>query len=100
MNKPIRIILIQPRTANDPMVRHELEAFAARSKLDLSAFTTFNIALKDRPELNLQVYEGAMVGSSGAFSLVEGGFDWHQDFLDLMRPLLRAKIPTFASCFG
>lgn len=100
MNKPLRILLIQARTADDPMVRHELEAFAARSKLDLSAFTTFNIALKDRPELNLQGFDAAMVGGSGAFSLVEGGFDWHQDFLDLMRTLLRAKIPTFASCFG
>lgn len=100
MTDSLRVLLIQARTADDPMARHELEAFAARCELELEAFITFNIAIEDRENLSLNGLDAVMVGGSGAFSLVEGGFDWHQDFLSVIHTLLQAQIPTFASCFG
>ncbi len=100
MTSPLHILLIQARSEGDPMAEHELEAFSARCELPTDAFDIFNVATDDRDDFDLQGFDAVMVGGSGDFSLVDGGFDWHGDFLDLMRHLLEASIPTFASCFG
>lgn len=100
MDDPVRILLIQARDADDSMARHELEAFSSRCGLDEHHFTIFNVATDDTDQFSLDGVDGVMVGGSGDFSLVEGGFDWHSDFLDLMRHLLNVSVPMFASCFG
>ncbi len=95
-----RILLIQAREAGDPMAEHERQAFAARCDLPVSAFSTFNIALESLDLFDPRGQDALMVGGSGAFSVVQGGFDWHEDFLTLMRRILSLQIPMFASCFG
>lgn len=100
MNEPLQILLIQARSDDDPMADHELKAFSSRCELDREHFSVFNIATDDLEDFTLRGFDAVMVGGSGAFSLVEGGFDWHADFLDLMATVLRSGIPTFASCFG
>ena len=95
-----RILLIQARTTQDPMGIHELEAFADRCELPVQAFGTFNIAEESLKAFNFDGFDALMVGGSGDFSLVEGGFDWHENFLKLMARIVDAGIPTFASCFG
>ncbi|RVU44860.1 type 1 glutamine amidotransferase [Lujinxingia sediminis] len=100
LHRSPRILLLQARTADDPMARHELEAFATQCDLDLDAFATFNIATTPARTFPVEGYDAVMVGGAGAFSLVEGGFDWHRDFLDLTRRLIEARVPMFASCFG
>ena len=100
MNQLPRILLIQARSADDPMAQHELRAFADRCELPAEAFRIFNIATDDPHELSFEGLDATMIGGSGDFSLVEGGFDWHQDFLDLMARLMDTAMPTFASCFG
>ena len=100
MNDSLHILLIQARGADDPMADHELEAFSDRCGLDLQQFTTFNVATDDSDRLQLAEVDGVMIGGSGDFSLVEGGFDWHEDYLGLLRRLLNVNIPVFASCFG
>ena len=100
MTKPLRILLIQARSADDPMADHELQAFANRCELSRDQFTTFNVAVDDIDEFHPSDVDAIMIGGSGAFSLVNGGFSWHQAYLDLMREILTRGIPTFASCFG
>ena len=100
MTEQLKILLIQARAHGDPMAEHELKAFSSRCELKRDHFNTFNVATDEPDDLELQGYDAVMVGGSGAFSLVEGGFDWHTDFLDTMRHILRSGIPTFASCFG
>lgn len=95
-----RILLIQAREAGDPMAEHERNAFAGRSELPLECFSTFNIALQPAAEFSPEGFDALMVGGSGAFSLVEGGFHWHEDFLAMTRQILSSGIPMFASCFG
>src|SRR6056297_296965 len=99
MDSP-RILLIQARTATDPMAAHELEAFASRCELPVDSFGVFNIAEESIDTFNFEGYDALMVGGSGDFSLVDGGFDWHEDYLKLMAQIVEAAIPTFASCFG
>ena len=100
MTQPLRILLIQARSADDPMADHELRAFANRCELTIDQFTTFNVAVDDLSDYHPRGMDAIMIGGSGAFSLVEGGFSWHQAYLDLMREILVRGIPTFASCFG
>ncbi len=100
MTEPLCILLIQARSAGDPMAEHERQAFAARCELPLDNFETFNVAVDDIDDFAPHRCDAIMIGGSGAFSLVKGGFDWHGDYLDLMRQILRIGIPTFASCFG
>ncbi len=100
MSSKLRILLIQAREAGDPMLDHELGAFAARTQLPREAFTSFNAADDDVDDFDTAGFDALMVGGSGDFSLVDGGFDWHEDFLYLTRQVLNARIPLFASCFG
>lgn len=100
MESRLRILLIQARSADDPMIDHELEAFASRCELDRDRFVTFNIAVDDADSFDLGDVDAVMVGGSGDFSLVSGGFDWHQQYLDLLRRILEVRLPMFASCFG
>lgn len=100
MTQSLDILLIQARAADDPMAVHELDAFSSRCELQRDHFSTFNVAADDPDDFELRGYDAVMVGGSGAFSLVEGGFDWHTDFLDIMRRTVESGVPTFASCFG
>lgn len=100
MNDSLHILLIQARGPDDPMADHELGAFSSRCGLELRQFSTFNVATDSPDRLQLAGVDGVMIGGSGDFSLVEGGFDWHEDYLALLRRLLNVQIPVFASCFG
>jgi GMP synthase (glutamine-hydrolysing) len=97
---PLRILLVQARTLDDPMRAHELAAFARRTGLEEACFRLFNIATDDIADFDVEGMDCVMVGGSGAFSLVEGGFEWHEDFLTIMRDVVRRRMPMFASCFG
>ena len=41
-----------------------------------------------------------MVGGSGDYSVVKGGFEWHEPLLQMMRAIVAKQVPMFASCFG
>ncbi len=97
---PLSILLIQARAADDPMADHELNAFSKRCELSADHFSIFNIATDDIDDVRFDGYDALMIGGSGDFSLVDGGFDWHGDFLELMELIVDEAIPTFASCFG
>ncbi|MBA2662211.1 MAG: type 1 glutamine amidotransferase [Bradymonadaceae bacterium] len=95
-----RILLIQARTDDDLMRVHELEAFCRATGLVRENFRVFNIAIDAFSSFSLAGVDAAMVGGAGAFSLVDSGFGWHQDFLDVTLRLVTSGIPTFGSCFG
>jgi GMP synthase (glutamine-hydrolysing) len=93
-------LLLQARQAGDPMLDHELECFAARCELPRQAFEPFNMAVNSpTPEL-LDGPDAVMVGGAGEYSVVTGGFAWHEPMLELMRAIARRRMPMFSSCFG
>lgn len=94
------ILLIQARRADDDSAAHELECFSRRCQIPPEAFTTLNLALEPVDSVELIDHDMVMVGGAGQFSLAKGGFDWHEDLLELMRDVVRRQIPMFASCFG
>ena len=99
----MRVLLIQARHADDPMLAHELECFIEQCDLPAEAFRTMNLTVPgwapDDPWL-LDDVDVVMFGGSGDFSLAKGGFDWHESVLALVRRIVASRTPMFASCFG
>lgn len=96
-----RILLLQARDADDPMLAHELDCFVERTGVDRNRFHPLNMAAlapEDWPEI--AGFDGAMVGGSGDYSVVKGGFDWHRPMLDYTLDIIHHGLPLFASCFG
>ena len=95
-----QIALLQARVAGDPMLEHEHQCFAQRAHLPYKAFKPINMTCQD---LSLEALEGCQavrIGGSGDFSVVVGGFDWHEPMLALLRQIAQRRMPCFASCFG
>lgn len=100
MSKVPKILLLQARLESDPMREHEVNCFYDRTELPRGAIEIFNMTQGVFAHEKLTDYDAIMVGGSGDFSVVESGFDWHQDMLDLLSVIARKKLPMFASCFG
>ncbi len=82
------------------MAAHERKCFADGCALSEDQFGVFNVATDALIDFDVTGFDAVVIGGSGDFSLVEGGFDWHQDILTLVRRLIGVGIPTFGSCFG
>lgn len=100
MSENLKILLIQARLAGDPMAAHELDCFAQGCGLGREQFQVVNVAIDDPLEVNLSGADGVIIGGSGDFSLVAGGFSWHAGLLEMIRGICERGIPTFGSCFG
>lgn len=95
------ILLLQARNPNDPILEHELMCFVTRSGLPRTHFRAVNLVTTAR--LDASLLEGVdvvMVGGSGDYSVVKGGYPWHESMLELMRTVVEMQLPMFASCFG
>lgn len=96
-----RIVLIQARDADDPMLEHELQCFVRATGVERERFFCLNLAEHDPSQWSWPEDVGAaMVGGSGDYSAAAGGFDWHQPSLELVAGIARQGLPFFASCFG
>lgn len=79
---------------------HEVRCFMERTELSRDAFKVWNMTCQSLGPASLEGAAAVMIGGSGDFSVVQGGFDWHEPMLGLLREVVRRKLPTFASCFG
>ncbi len=101
MSASLSVLLLQARNPDDPILEHELACFVARSGLSRDAFRAMNLVTA--PALDETLLEGVdvvMVGGSGDYSVVKGGFVWHEPMLEFMRLIVERDMPMFASCFG
>ncbi len=96
----LKILLLQARAEGDPMLEHELACFSQTSGLPQGAFAPLNMTTGLLGAGCLDGVGAVMIGGSGDFSVVLGGFGWHAPMLELLREIVRRKVPTFASCFG
>jgi GMP synthase (glutamine-hydrolysing) len=96
-----RILLLQARDHGDPMLEHELSCFVDVVGIPRDRFVPLNMAhvpSGDWPEL--PTFDAVMVGGSGDYSVVKGGFDWHRPMLDYVLEAVSHDLPFFGSCFG
>ena len=102
MTHALPALLIQARVPGDPILEHELQCFLGQSDLDPAHLQTLNLPEVSTAQANeaLEAAQVVFVGGSGDFSVVTGGFPWHDLLLELMNRVVERKIPTLASCFG
>lgn len=96
----LRVLLLQAREAEDIILTHELDCFVERAGLTHESFHAINLVTDAVDARELKRADVVMIGGSGAFSVVKGGFDWHEPMLELMREVVAQGKPMFASCFG
>ena len=95
-----RILLLQARAPDDPILEHELDCFVRRTGLPRASFRAVNMAEVDFGPHLLDDVDLVTVGGAGDYSVVQGGFDWHEEMLALIGLVCERGTPMFASCFG
>ena len=95
------VLLLQARDDGDAMLEHELSCFVERTGVERERFVAINMVAVDPEDWpDFTDVSAALVGGSGDYSVVSGGFDWHEPALEYVRQIVARNLPFFASCFG
>jgi GMP synthase (glutamine-hydrolysing) len=96
----MKIMVLQARHADDPMLGHERECFLAATGLGRESFQWRNV-VDGVPVLEEVRSSGALlVGGSGHFSVADPSADFFDPLAELLRGIVETGHPTFGSCFG
>jgi GMP synthase (glutamine-hydrolysing) len=94
-----RILLIQVRNPDDPMLGHELACFAKRCELPLEHFSAHNVVASPLPG-GIKKYDAVMVGGSGDYSVVHKPFPALEATMEFIATTISRRVPFFGSCMG
>ncbi len=96
----LRILLLQAREEDDPMLEEEVLSFAEKSGLDPECFVQHDL-LAGPPELDRVLeHDALMVGGSGDYYVSQRNLPGFDELLGVLAEVAAAGHPTFASCFG
>jgi GMP synthase (glutamine-hydrolysing) len=96
----MKILLLQARHANDRARLEERHSFALKAGLPDEQIVPFDL-LAGTPILSdIQKYDALMIGGSGEYYVSKKNLPSYEAVLDLLREVVSAGHPTFASCFG
>jgi len=96
----MKIMVLQARYADDPMLEHERACFAAATGLEPSSFEWRNIVDGVPSLADVKAADALLIGGSGHFSVATPSADFFAPLNDLLRGVVEERHPTFGSCFG
>jgi len=96
----VRILVLQARLHDDPMMEHEQRCFVRSTGLSAEALTFVNLPDRVPAFEELSGFDALMVGGAGHFSVVEPDHEFFPAIYRLLRRVVDEGFPTFASCFG
>jgi GMP synthase (glutamine-hydrolysing) len=96
----MKVLVLQAREATDPMLGHEQRCFERATGLGPGELVFRNLADAVPERVAVAAHDAVMVGGSGRFSVAHPTEAFHAATADLLRWIVDARIPTFASCFG
>jgi GMP synthase (glutamine-hydrolysing) len=100
MQSSLKILLLQARNHGDLAKDEERHSFAEKAGLDVEQFVPYDL-LAGTPSLkDVRGYDALMVGGSGDYYVSKGDLPGFDRVLGLLREVVTAGHPTFASCFG
>jgi len=96
----MKIMVLQARSNDDPMLEHERDCFAAATELQRSAFDWRNVVdgVPSLPEVRAS--DALLIGGSGHFSVADPSAGFFAPLTGLLRGVVEIDHPTFGSCFG
>ena len=95
----LSFLLLQIRNPDDPMRDHERLAFTRALEIDSDHCTTLDLLTESLSSNQLAAADVVLLGGSGDYSATGEG-EWLDRALDVLRRLVDARQPTFASCWG
>jgi GMP synthase (glutamine-hydrolysing) len=96
----MRIMVLQARRPDDPMLEHERDCFVAATGREPACFDWRNVVV-GVPSLDEVRAAGALlIGGSGHFSAAEPVEGFFEPVAELLRGVCSSRHPTFGSCFG
>jgi GMP synthase (glutamine-hydrolysing) len=96
----MRVLVLQARRSDDPMMAHEQRCFVASTGLAAEDLTFINLPDRVPTRDDLHRYDALMVGGAGHYSVVEENAEFFPAAYELLRQVASDGLPTFASCFG
>lgn len=82
------------------MLNHERECFSDRLEGRNVSIDDMNVSDDSMKWSRLEEADMILIGGSGDYSMIEGGFAGYKELVEAMEYILDHQIPTFASCFG
>lgn len=96
----MKIMVLQARYSDDPMLDHERECIVAATGLDRASFDWRNV-VGGVPRLReVTAADALLIGGSGHFSVTDLSADFFGPLLNLLGEVAEVGHPTFGSCFG
>ena len=96
----MRIMVLQARHIDDPMLEHELQCFVAATGFDRATFDWRNVVEGVPALAEVRAADALLIGGSGRFSVAHPSEDFFSPLEELLRGVVDADCPTFGSCFG
>lgn len=94
-----KVLLLQARDWDDPMIAHEIHCFRERLP-DEYELACYNIVNGPWDEDVLSGFQAIMVGGSGDYGAAENYNPWFEPSLAFLREIVERGIPLFCSCWG
>lgn len=96
----MKIMVLQARYEDDPMLEHERECFVAATGLGRSVFEWRNVVggVPTMPEV--KAADALLIGGSGHFSVTDPSAGFFAPLTELLGSVVETGHPTFGSCFG
>lgn len=98
--KSLRLLLLQAREPDDPMREHEHACFVDRTGLAPAQIVPHDLLAGAPRMAEVRRYDAVLMGGSGDFLVSKGDQPNFEPLLELLRELVAARQPTFASCYG
>jgi GMP synthase (glutamine-hydrolysing) len=96
----VKLLLLQARPPDDPMLDHERQCFVRACGVEHSAFTFRNVVEGVPSASVLDRHDALLVGGSGHFSVARRAEGFFGPLGELLEQVVERGFPTFASCFG
>jgi len=96
----MKIMVLQARHNDDPMLEHERACFIAATGLDEPSFDWRNVVDGVPVLAEVTAADALLIGGSGHFSVAEPTVEFFAPLTELLRGVVEERHPTFGSCFG
>ena len=97
--KKLKILLLQARRQNDPIIINELNCFSRSLNIEKKQFTIKDLTRDNIKYSDIKKHDFIIIGGSGDYSIAKGGFFMNQT-MDIMKFIFDKSKRTFGSCWG
>ena len=97
--RKIKILLLQARKQNDPIIINELNCFSRSLNIEKKYFTIKDLTRDKIKYSDIKKNDFIIIGGSGDYSIAKGGLFMNQT-MDIMKFLFDKSKETFGSCWG